>query len=141
VGEEEAEGGVMSYDLLISIILAAIHDDWLRNESMNTLKRDLNVTVRQRLSDEPEYFDAPWATRLGHERPRIHVYELWYAASFVQAFYFASVDGGRAELPLTESRENLTITRLQFSIALAVNDNPGRLQEYLQGAEIHIKEQ
>jgi hypothetical protein len=52
---------------------------------VSTLKRDLNVTVRERDSGKPEHLEEPWAKKLGHQPVRIYVYELWYAASFVEA--------------------------------------------------------
>jgi len=117
-------------------------DEWLHDDSHGvwTLKRDLNVTVRERSEEDRGTLDEPWAVQLGHDPVHIRTIDLWYGASLVKAFSFASVDGGRALLPYPKTREELVITREQRAIAVAVNSHLGRLQEYLEQAGIRVAE-
>jgi hypothetical protein len=112
--------------------------DWLRNEEEKVyiLKRDLHVAVRQRHEERPGTLDEPWAM-FGHHGPaEIRIFELWHCASFVGKYYFAVVDGGRALLPYPKSSDNLSITRIQLAIAIAVNSPDESLHRYLHMAGI-----
>jgi hypothetical protein len=134
----------MTFDELADIvIMSANEQSWLRNGELRiwTLKSDLMITLRERdHGDAPEHLEEPWAVNLGHDLPVVYVFELWYGASFVKDFHFASVDGGRALLPYPLNRDNLTITRLQFAIAIAVNSN-ARFNEYLHRAGFEVEQQ
>ena len=121
----------MTYDELIQTLLDAHRDDWLRDEGEGvwTLKRDLHVTVRERHDENLGKLDEPWATF--HQPADIRIFEVWYGASFIMKYYFASVDGGRALLPYPKTRDDLRITRTQLAVAIAVNSHANSLHEYL----------
>ena len=121
----------MTYDELIQTLIDAHWSDWLRDEGEGvwTLKGDLHVTVRERRDANPGKLDEPWATF--HQPAVIRIFEVWYGASFIMKYHFASVDGGRALLPYPKTRDELKITRAQLAVALAVNGQANSLHEYL----------
>ena len=128
----------MTYEGLIELLLSSSGEDWLRDseKGASTSKRDLHVTVRKR-DEEPGTLDEPWAL-FRHNPAVICIFELWYGASHVNHYYFASVDGGRALLPYPRSRDNLTITRVQLAIAIAVNENTSQLHSCLHETGIRV---
>src|SRR4051794_27238309 len=121
----------MTYDELIQTLIDAHPDDWLRDEEkgVSTLKRDLNVTVRERRDQNRGKCDEPLASF--HQPAETRIFEFWYCPSFIMKCYFASVDGGRALLPYPKTRHDLRITRPQFAVAIAVNSRANSLHEYL----------
>lgn len=133
----------MTYAELTELLADARPDEWLHDdyESVWTLTRDLDVTIRERRREEDlGTLNEPWAARLGHDPVHVYIFDLWYGASLVKAFHFASVDGIRALLPYPKSPEVLAITREQLSVAVAVNSHLGRLNEYLERAGIRVSE-
>jgi hypothetical protein len=133
----------MTYDNLIQTLIDSHPEDWLRreDEKVLTLKRDLNVTVRERCKEHVGTLDQRWAV-FGHHGPAdIRIFEVWYGASFVCKYNFAVVDGGRALLPYPKSSEDLRITRIQLAIAIAVNRQDDSLHRYLHMAGIVVEQQ
>ena len=64
--------------------------------------------------------NEPWARF--QEKPAVAwVYELWFGASFIKEYHFASVDGARAMLPYPDPAR-MTITNEQVAIANAVDE-------------------
>jgi hypothetical protein len=47
--------------------------------------------------------------------------------SLVKTYYFATVDGGRADLPYPRAADDLTITHEEYAVARAVNNGPSRV--------------
>lgn len=131
----------MTYTELTEMLIDARFDEWLHNdhEGVWTLKRDLNVTVRESRRDENlGPLHEPWAVSLGHDPVHVRIFGLWYGASLVKEFYFASVDGNRALLPYPRTQEDLVITCEQFGIAVAVNGDTGLLHRYLDQAGVRV---
>jgi hypothetical protein len=131
----------MTYLELTEIVARTHWDAWLHDadEGIWTLMEDLNVTIREIEDVRPGTIDEPWAAELGHEPARICFFGLWYGASLVKRFYFASVDGGRAFLPYPRSRHELVITPEQFGVAVVVNGERD-LRDYLNRARIRVSE-
>jgi hypothetical protein len=133
----------MTYDGLIQMLIDSRPDDWLRNEDEKvwTLKRDLNVTVRERREEHVGKLDEPWAM-FGHHGPAdIRIFEVWHGASFVSKYNFAVVDGGKAVLPYPKSSDDLRITRVQLALAIAVNRQDDSLHRYLHMVGIVVEQQ
>jgi hypothetical protein len=131
----------MTYTELTEMLADARPDEWLHDDDQGvwTFKRDLQVTVRERRGDaDLGTLAEPWATRLGHDPVHVRIFDLWFGASLVKGFYFASVDGTRALLPYPKTQEDLTITHEQWGIAVAVNSHTGHLDEYLAQAGIRV---
>lgn len=128
----------MTYSELMEMITGAAAEEWLHDDVKGvwTLKRDVGVTIRERRSDVPQPFKEAWARGFPDAGACLCIFELWYGASPVETYTFARVDGGRADLPCPRSQEGLEITTEQFSIAVAVNGDPGRLHTYLNRAGI-----
>jgi hypothetical protein len=126
----------MTYHEILDVVRAAKGEDWLVNDSKGifTLKTDLDVTLREVRTHEPEPFAEDWAQDFPNPAATRAIFELWFRASFVMAYDFVAVDGGRALLPLPKAADDLTITRVQFAIADAVNFSGNRscFEEYIQ---------
>ena len=123
----------MRYDEVVSKLNAAQHGEWLRNDELGifTLETDIDVRVHEVHSEEERIYTEPWATNLPDPEAFKVIYDLYYGASFLERFYFVSVDGGRAAIPYPKGREDLRITSLQYAIGVAV-DLTDSLDEYLE---------
>lgn len=131
----------MTHPELLDLLINSDREDWLRNDErgISTLKSDLNVTVRLRPDDEPQRFDTEdWATNFPDKNAYIRVFELWYGASFVDEYYFCSVDGHRAMLPYPKVGTR-SISREKYAIAKAV-DLLDSLDEYIGRANMEVED-
>ncbi|MGJ5818305.1 hypothetical protein [Paludibaculum fermentans] len=127
----------MEYDQLIQLVTHSSEADWLWNDhrSIWTFKPDLNITLRetQRPGEgELRPFAEEWAKQFPDKDARATEYELWYGASFVKEYAFVHVDGFRASLPFPKSAADMTITREQLGVALAVNSGHSYFHEYIK---------
>ena len=129
----------MTYDKLIEAVLNSAGADWLQDDSRGifTFKPDLNVTIREVRGETRPFETEEWATKCADKHAYVAVFELYYGASFVKGYHFASVDGHRACLPYPRSSTELNITPEQYAVAKAV-DVHGTLDDYMVRAGFGI---
>lgn len=130
----------MNYSELKSKILESDPDDWMRSkpEVIYTFPADIRIQIR-RIAEEGESrpFSEPWATKHPDPSATVSMWGLFFNGSLIEEFWFASVDGGRAEIPYPDLETKSHITEWQYRIAQIVDS--GRLDEYLRRSGISVK--
>lgn len=75
------------------------------------------------------------------EVPEKEFYALFYGSSFVRLFMGVLVENRRGWIPVTQSREELTITKLQYRVGKMVEprgDDTTNLDHFLEVAGIRV---
>ena len=126
----------MQYEELIGLLERSSVFDWIWNDDQGiaVLKANLNISVRRATDlDEPEPVEEEWATKFPDPRAKMHRFELYFGATFIKDYLFASVNGGRALLPFPNvGTGQFIISPEQRAIADAVNpEGPLRDRYYL----------
>jgi hypothetical protein len=127
---------MMRLNELIDTIIDTDYEDWTYDDEhgIRVLKADLSIFIQERRKPfdiesnvEPRTFDEKWATRFPDRKAYPVVFDLWFGNSLVKSYYFATVDGGRADLPYPRAADDLTITHEEYAVARAVNNGPSRV--------------
>jgi len=77
------------------------------------------------------------------EPPKMEFYALFYGSSFVHLFAGVLVENRRGWLPLTRSRAELTITKLEYQVGKVVeprSSETSNLDYFLERAGIEVAE-
>lgn len=132
----------MTYDEMKALIEDSTKGYWLHDDGMRvfTFKQDLNIRIQEVSDQSGERFEEEWATKHSDPSARRYYYDLYYGASFVERFYFVSVDGGRATIPLPQSATELVINRWQYTIAQVI-DTTNTLDSYLGRCGISVSDE
>lgn len=100
------------------------------------LKEDprLRVTVRyDERGIHNDDFQEPWANGFPDPKARSYWAEITYDRAMLDRIVLVSVDGGRAILPLPESRVDLEVGKLKYRVAELFNKS-ATLRQYFQRA-------
>jgi hypothetical protein len=93
-------------------------------------KPDLSVTLAWGL-DAIRDFKEPWANGFADPKAASHYVDIFYNNALVFRTVYVSVDGGRAYLPLPESRDALSVPRAYNALIRLIDHIGGtRISEY-----------
>lgn len=123
-----------------NILATSEQNAWIVDDESGTFayKDDVNLQIIRTPFEYQTEFNEPWATR--HPNPTAYRvdYVVKYRDAVVDRKVMISVDGHRAELPMTKSINNLTVTAsdVNFARIIATGGNENRLNEYLDRSGI-----
>lgn len=134
----------MKHSDVMGILAHSSQDEWVVDDESGTFsyKEDLNLQIIRTPYEYQTDFNESWATRYPDPNARKVDYEVKYRDSVVARKTMISVDGHRAELPLTKAPNDLTVTKsdVNFARITATGGNAERLESYLKRSEITIVE-
>lgn len=115
----------------------SVHTNWATEAF---LKEDICLRIRARLDDEgkcAESFHEKWAINYPDPNASSHWHDLLYDGALIERFVLVSVDGGRADLPLTIFK-TLEVEPLVYKIA-QIFDQKNTLDEYMDRSGLSVK--
>ena len=136
-----------SYDEIIQAIENSDpQDDWKKEEggSKQVSFLESNVNLRfERITHEEEGihnedFKEPWANKHADKNATSYWYELYYNSTLIKRFILVSVDGGRAMLPPPRSRDDLSVSRLDYIMA-QICDSPDSVDDYMELSGLSVE--
>jgi hypothetical protein len=124
-------------------VMRSAPDDWIRDREGLALIPLPEIRIVAGRAAGPQ-FDEPWARQFPDGRARRLKYVVQLDGRPVKEYYFVSVDGERAELPMPKSAEEREITREQLHIGRIVNDAdrseaPSRFRPCLAMAQFRLE--
>ena len=133
-----------SYDEIIQAIENSDPQyDWGKGEGGSKQVSFLKSNVNLRFEHEDEDihkkdFKEPWANKHPDNHATSYWYELYYNSTLIKRFILVSVDGGRAILPPPRSRDDLSVSRLNFIIA-KICGFPDTVDDYMERSGLSVE--
>ena len=145
----------MDYNAIEEILGKSRPDDWLydNEHGIYTYKPDVELNIKMRSDISPELIDllaratntnkedlertlkeneeyrAEWVRNFADPSAKKRMARVFYRGSFVKAWTFILVDGGRNYIP-EAPHETKVITSLQYNIGKILNKSINGLREY-----------
>lgn len=127
-----------------NLMFNSTRDDWkscsVAGVYVLTFIHNISIQLRQEENDELERFSEPWANSFPDRNAYRDIYVLYFNSSPITKYFFVSVDGGRASLPIPKSQENLVVTSQMYNLGRVVNSNEHDYEAYFQRAKLKIEE-
>jgi hypothetical protein len=133
---------------ILNFIIESIPDDWEVHFSrspeaeMAVFKNDPALRIEVTYNNESVHnfdFREGWANKFPDPHATSYYY-LYYSATRLKEFILASVDGGRARLPLPNSATDLSVDPLEYKIA-KIFDRFNTCNEYMKRAGLYLANQ
>lgn len=132
-----------SYDDIIQCILASdSKDDWRLYDETRYFKSNVNLRFQTNVFDRSgvhrEHFKEDWATNFPDPDATSYWHDLYYGATLLHRFILISVDGARASLPVSKSRQDFSVSTLNYKVA-KIHDTLGTLDQYMWRAGLYLE--
>ncbi len=133
-------------EILNAVMSSDSKDDWERvtsNSNKETVffKKNVNLRFKMEYTEagtQCDDFKEPWANKHLDASAVGYWSQLYYCATHIDSYVLVSVDGGRALLPLPNSRNDLVVKRRFYKVA-QIHDYLGSLDQYMVRSGLNLE--
>ena len=90
-----------------------------------TYKNDVSIQLKCKNRFELDKFVESWTEQFPDRNAYRDIYILCYNGNPITEYFFVSVDGGRASLPIPKGPEHLTVSQNMFKLGKVINYHNG----------------
>ena len=117
----------MTFDELEKTLFESTADDWksYKDAGVMTYRPNISIQLKYKSRFELDQFVEPWTEKFPDKNAYRDIYVLCYNGNPITEYFFVSVDGGRASLPIPKSPECLTVSKELFVLGKLINSITG----------------
>ena len=117
----------MTFDELEELVFNSTAADWknYQDAGVMTYKHDVSIQLKCKNIFELDKFVEPWTEQFPDRNAYRDIYILCYNGNPITEYFFVSVDGGRASLPIPQGPEHLIVSQNMFNLGKVINSLNG----------------